>query len=155
MGAIPFARFWKDVHACNSDLMVQSMACCRSAHLVSSMSSVKAFTAPGLKARNSFEISSYSESAKSSETVDNSDYRYDFKNVRASLAMARMRKPTRRLRSFASSSRRVSTANCWRDCFSKRVNRLDSSLSCCLILFRLSRVDAMAKRKSELFSRNV
>ena len=87
--------------------------------------------------------------------LDNSDFRYDCKNVRASLAMARMRKPTRRLRSFASSSRQVSTANCWRDCLSRRVNRLDSSLSCCLCLFRLSRVDAMTRRKSELSSWNV
>ena len=48
-------------------------------------------------ARYAFEISSHSESATSSETVDNSDFSYDFKNVRASLVMARMCKPTHRL----------------------------------------------------------
>ena len=88
VGAIPFARFRKDVHACNSDLMVQLMVSCRSAHLLAPMGSVNSFTSARDKAINSLEISSYSESATSSDVDDNSGLRYDFENVRASLAMA-------------------------------------------------------------------
>ena len=154
VGAIPFARFWKDVHACNSDLMVQSMASCRSAHLLAPRGSVNSFTSAGDRARNSLEISSYSASATSSDADDNSDLRYDFKNVRASLAIARMRKPIRRLRFFACSSRRSTDANCLRDSRSRRVSRLDSSLTCCLCLLRSSRVDAITEWRFELLSRN-